>query len=469
MPSTTELEARIRVYALRFDREFPPTAGVERRIMARIAITPRQSRQPRTLRPEWTRAGGFVRELAMVSVLVLLVGLLVVGAARLRGLEPRPSSPSIGVIAKSTVNFSALDFVSADVGWIAETKAGPGGGPTVLFRTADGGRTWQRRLTWDGPGPVQVRFSADGAEGLVVGQGGVPLFRTTDGGATWQRMALPPQAYQIAQVYFLDAREGWLISYLNEATPGFAGVFHTTDGAQHWTQTARLDVNQLFNYGRTGGGLQGSLVFRDSSTGWMLTGGVSGTNVPIVPPFMYITHDGGMTWAVQTLATQVGVEMNSGNTGISLPEFFNSREGALLATVFTFPPPGTNQPITFQGTYVYTTSDGGDHWSGPQAIALPGAVTGYQGISMLDARTWVITTGSGLARTTDAGAHWQVLSGGLPADGRVTAIDFQNANSGWAAEVVGGKPATLTATLALYATTDGGAHWTKLSVPDIGG
>ena len=41
MPSTTELEARLRGYALRFDREFPPTASVERRIMARIAITPR--------------------------------------------------------------------------------------------------------------------------------------------------------------------------------------------------------------------------------------------------------------------------------------------------------------------------------------------------------------------------------------------------------------------------------------------
>jgi photosystem II stability/assembly factor-like uncharacterized protein len=469
MPSTTELEARLRGYALRFDREFPPTASVERRIMARIAITPRQSRQARTLRPEWTRAGGFVRELAMASVLVLLVGLLVVGAVKLRGLGPRPSSPPIGVIAKSAVNFSALDFVSADVGWIAETKAGPDGGPTVIFKTTDGGRTWHQQLSWDGPGPAQVRFSADGTEGLVVGQGGVPLYRTTDGGATWQRMALPPQAYQIALVYFLDAREGWVISYLNEATPGFAGVFHTTDGAQHWTQTARLDVNQVFSYARTGGSLQGSGVFHDSSTGWLIPAEISGTNVPIVPPFMYITHDGGTTWAVQSLPAPVGTTMNSGNTGISPPEFFNSREGVLLVTVFAIPPPGTQQPITFQGTYVYTTIDGGDHWSGPQAIALPGGAAGYQGISVLDARTWVISTGSGLARTTDAGAHWQVLSEGLPADGRVTAIDFQNANSGWAEEVVGGKPATLTATLALYGTTDGGAHWTKLTVPDLGG
>jgi photosystem II stability/assembly factor-like uncharacterized protein len=469
METRADLEERLRGYAREYDREFPPTNGVERRVIARISLAP--GRPSRTSSWRWPSgvAGGFVRELAIVAMLVLLAGVLVVGAIKLRSLPTRTVTPRVTAtpqVAKPALPpayWTALHFVSADMGWIAETKSNQtGAGPTFIYKTADGGRTWQQQLTWDGPGPTQVRFSADGSHGLVVGNGGVPLFRTTDGGAHWQRMAPPPQATQVALQYFLNADEGWIISYLNEAAPGFAGVFHTTDGGQTWTQTARLDVNQDFSHGQLGGSLQGNLVFSDASTGWMVPGTVSGTGITPVPPFLYVTHDSGKTWAVQTFAVPFGVASNSSTASFSPPQFFNDGGGVVLESVLSYPADTAHAP-TIQGTYAYTTTDGGDHWSAPQQVVVPGGSFSFPAFSMIDARTW-LTFGPTVERTTDGGQHWEILAGALPANTYATEVDFQDVNHGWAGAISSTTPPTL----AIYQTRDGGAHWTALTAPPLG-
>jgi len=261
-------------------------------------------------------------------------------------------------------------------------------------------------------------------------------------------------------LYFLDAREGWVVSYLNEATPGFAGVFHTTDGGRQWTQTAHLDVNQVFSYGLIGGSLQGSLMFHDSSTGWFTGTTVSGTNIPVVAPHMYVTHDGGKTWSVQILPTTAAVTLDSSNASFGLPQFFSQQQGILLVTKFSAG--SVQQGPSLQGTYVYSTTDGGSHWSDPQALVLPEGVTFVRSLVAVDASEWFVLSNSGIARTTDGGRHWTTLVG-WPSDENAVAIEFQNADIGWA-EVVGGGTHP---TLATYRTTDGGAHWSRFSVPNV--
>jgi photosystem II stability/assembly factor-like uncharacterized protein len=470
METRTDLEERLRSYAGEYDREFPPTGGVERRIIARIALAPSPSAQALRRPWAWGMAGGLVRELAIVSILALLAGVLVVGAARLRSLPTRTvtpqvtATPPVGKGAQPLADWTGLHFVSGDVGWIAETKttsATTGPGPTFVYKTTDGGRTWQQQLTWDGPGPAQVRFSADGAQGLVVGQGGVPLFTTADAGAHWQRMSLPPQATQVALQYFLDAREGWIISYLNEATPGFAGVFHTTDGGQSWTQTARLDVNQDFSHGQAGGSLQGNLIFSDSSTGWLTPVASSSTGITPVQPFLYVTHDGGKTWSVQTFAPPAGVALNSSTAIFRPPVFFNDRDGVEMVIQQSVPVGGAAP--TLGGTYAYTTTDGGDHWSAPQAVVVP-AGNFAPDFAMIDSKTWLLFGGAKVERTSDGGRHWEVLGGALPADSFALQHDFQDVNHGWVAIIVfAAQP-----TLEVYQTSDGGAHWTALTVPALG-
>jgi len=469
METRTDIEERLRGYAREYDREFPSTNGVERRIIARMSLAPvRPARIPGWRWPSAV-AGGFVRELAIVAILLLLAGVLVVGATKLRSLPTRTvaprvtATPQVSKPALPPAYWTGLHFVSANVGWIAQTKTnvGPSSpGPTFVYKTSDGGRTWQQHLTWDGPGPVQIRFSSDGSEGLVVGQGGVPLFRTADGGAHWQRMAIPPQAGQVALQYFLDAREGWIIAYLNEATPGFAGVFHTTDGGQSWTETARLDVNQDFSHGLSGGSLQGNLAFLDSSNGWMTPASYSGTGITPVPAYLYVTHDGGKTWGVQEFAVPAAVGMNTSTASFVPPDFVNDREGVVLVTQESVPN-GPGAP-TIGATYAYTTSDGGAHWSAPQKVVIPG--NGYGHLVLFDARTWLTFNASQIERTTDGGVHWETLAGGLPPNTYATELDFQDVNHGWLAAVI----SSARPTLAFYRTSDGGAHWTALAAPPLG-
>src|SRR5260370_16868382 len=119
-----------------------------------------------------------------------------------------------------------MDFISADQGWIAGARSSLAlAGPTVLFRTTDSGHTWQSQLTWEGPGPGQIRFSPDGVQGLVVGRGGGPLFTTSDGGAHWQRQPIPSQLRSADLIYLPDPPEGSITPYLSNATPPPAHVF----------------------------------------------------------------------------------------------------------------------------------------------------------------------------------------------------------------------------------------------------
>src|SRR5260370_30853732 len=176
MPTTTEIEARLRGYARQYDQEFPSTARAESRTMARIAITPRPLARVTEQWRKWGLAGVLVRSLAIACLVLIAVGALAVGVTRLRAAQ-RHNVPSIGAPGKLDVYFTGMDFISADQGWIAETRSSLSlAGPTVLFRTTDSGHTWQSQLTWEGPGPGQIRFSPDGVQGLVGGRGGGPPF-----------------------------------------------------------------------------------------------------------------------------------------------------------------------------------------------------------------------------------------------------------------------------------------------------
>jgi photosystem II stability/assembly factor-like uncharacterized protein len=464
MATTTEIEARLRGYARQYDQAFPSTTRAESRTMARIAITPRPLARATEQRPKWALAGALVRSLAIACLVLIAVGALAFGVSKLRTTQ-RLNVPSIGAPGKLDVYPTGMDFISADQGWIAETKSSLSlAGPTVLFMTTDGGQSWQSQLTWDGPGPAQIRFSPEGVQGLVVGRGGVPLFITGDGGAHWQRQQIPSQMTSADLIYFLDAREGWIMGYLNESTPGFAGVFHTTDGGQHWTQTARLDVGQVFSYGQRGGSLQGSLIFHDSSTGWLTPTAMSGTGIPVVEPHLYITHDSGRSWSVQTFASPTGAGLNSTNAVVAVPQFFSQRQGILVVTQFSTPPVGPGQPgPTIQATYVYSTTDGGATWTSPRQLVLPGGFDGFGTLTAVDANNWTLTSNGRVSRSTDSGRHWSLVVGWPPANAKVVAVEFQSASTAWAEVAVFGVHPTL----ALYRTIDGGSHWSKVTAPAV--
>src|SRR5450759_2573256 len=102
METRTDLEARLREYARQYDRDFPSTIGVERRIRARMAVAPSQPTRT-SRRWEWGTAGGLAREVAIVGILVLLAGVLIVGATKLRSLQTQTVTPPVTVTAPAGI------------------------------------------------------------------------------------------------------------------------------------------------------------------------------------------------------------------------------------------------------------------------------------------------------------------------------------------------------------------------------
>jgi photosystem II stability/assembly factor-like uncharacterized protein len=113
-----------------------------------------------------------------------------------------------------------------------EFAAGNSGG---MVRTSDGGRHWtnleiphlralDRSLFLSG----QIAWVTDRDGGDLV------LFRTTDGGSSWDefRTTLPPGWPELREVSFLDRNHGWLV--LKHKSDDQIRILATHDGGRTW-------------------------------------------------------------------------------------------------------------------------------------------------------------------------------------------------------------------------------------------
>ena len=117
-------------------------------------------------------------------------------------------------------------FLDEDTGWLC---GGTTGSPyrACISRTTDGGETWG---PWSAAGPLVVNLSfADADTGFAVGNDYETIFRTTDGGASWQTVhRLDGSDYE----YLGDVET---LSVTDAVAVGYAGcVLATTDGGDNW-------------------------------------------------------------------------------------------------------------------------------------------------------------------------------------------------------------------------------------------
>jgi len=323
------------------------------------------------------------------------------------------------------------------------------------------------------------------------------ILRTSDGGLTWVDRSpqglLPPY-----DGFFLDAQNAWISVYSQDT--GRFNFLHSTDGGQTWTE---------YPYGPPSG-----LHFKDALNGWAVTADVGAGNV------MYSlsqTSDGGKTWAPIPVTPQepetglppgtihlcnmcedsfyydpgrmiivygdmgsmepggsvsMQVSFDLGKTwqkkSLPLPPgeakalvapnaaiFFDDRDGLLPVHLTRMNPDGSyaEQRLVF-----YATQDGGQSWSLQPAV--PGTVPLYMSIQVDASQDVFVVGDKALYASHDRARTWQAVASDLDfstTDTRsVSAIDFINASTGWA--LIMENQVNV-----LYATIDGGAHWTMLN------
>lgn len=188
------------------------------------------------------------------------------------------------------------------------------GFPHIIYRSADGGETWDTGENIDSRQLTRIGFDSTGDYGWCVGNNGYiisttdsglnwsqvnvllstspfismcftdedygwalgirTILHTQNGGDSWTYISLPQDISITRDIFFSSRENGWIVS----AT----GVARSTDGGETWNHAQNI-VDSSFT----------AITFTDSLTGWLT--GYSG--------LLYKTEDGGESWELVDLET----------------------------------------------------------------------------------------------------------------------------------------------------------------------
>jgi photosystem II stability/assembly factor-like uncharacterized protein len=386
----------------------------------------------------WQRRLGV---LAAVLLTALLVGslLLVMSLAR-RSSEGTPGNtlhPS--KLVGGTGSLISLHMIDLTTGWALSEHA--------VLRTTDGGLQWKNVTP---PRTVLTRESMAAFLTTSLAWVATPqangtttqVLRTIDGGQTWQQSTV--QATFLRQITFIDSQHGWILSgWGTTGGPAEAvSVFRTSDGGKTWSNVANA-LPASTDTPPPGhlpfGGQKSGIHFLNVSTGW-----ITGTAVVSDLVWLYMSQDGGSTWNQQSLSLPSGVP--SAQLSLLSPTFFSATDG-ILPIIFS-------DLITGRGiaTDIYVTHDGGTTWK--STVPLPAT---FGTLDFVDMQHGWATNGMVLYTTSDGGQHWTKLSPGTNFK-QITYLSFVSSATGWA---IGRQNNTSSF---LLKTTDGGKTWTPIPI-----
>ena len=337
-----------------------------------------------------------------------------------------PQVPSTGdASSSSNLTLVEADPLDASAGWALLCTLPPSGGQceSWVSSTSDGGSTWSTP-TKVGPQPVptggdsghHIHF-VDRSNGFVYGSANT-AFVTHDGGRTWAGTDLhflevvavvgqSPWTWAITypcgkgtsptcpfEIYL--SRDGGRIWAESWALPGnlepqqavafgeggllvsgrgSGDMFMTADSGSHWTTLAgRCSADTYANYVATS----------DGTELWHACGGAF---PDLAPRTLFVSEDGGATWAQRSMVASPGPS----TLGIPTPAVLVSRErGTALLAMDQSP--------------MMVSRDSGKSWA-PTTKA-----QGFKSVAYASAAiVWAVYTNGAIWISTDGGSGWSPL------------------------------------------------------------
>ncbi len=316
-------------------------------------------------------------------------------------------------------------FTDRDHGWII--TGGPQG-TGAIFRTTDGGATWQDMARCK-LNAIDHRFYGafflDPTTGWVCGEHGEGedgvLWHTRDGGHSWEvwEAGAPgtglPLSHPFCQIHFCSPTRGFIVS---SGLP----LLETDDGGRSW-QTC--PEKNLFPYGLT------FTPTPDGERGILLSQDLDPLTWEPLKTCHFITRDQGRTWKPVNDQFE-GVEQ--GGIDIACCGFFNEERGLLCG------PEGV----------LYRTENGGRTW---EKIEHPWGISDLNTLRVLpDGQAWLGGHNGICAASTDYGHTWTQLP--IPTKSEILSLLFFPDGTGF---VVGYDDLAMT-------TKDGGRTWASLNL-----
>lgn len=366
--------------------------------------------------------------------------------------ETPPASPAAGLTPFPLPALQFLDWVDEEAGWALSRDE------RRILLTLDAGRTW-RYVTPSGLSIHSIfaldRLSAWASSGDP-GPSRAPtmLYRTRDGGASWQAFEVP---LPLGAVRFLDHENGWTFgSYMGcGAGSCFMEIYRTQDGGESWQvlpvqspfgeqdphpQTVRIRTGQEFS-------------FNDAETIW-LAGSIWANQDHGLNALLWVSRDAGLSWQELRLPLPDSAPGPAVPDYVSPPSFVSQEQAFLYAHYFQ----DSAGPSPQSWLVFFSSLDGGTTWTAlPQALAVPSRSILLDFVTAADFFALCL---EGLCRSKDGGQTWEAIQSGLPFDPlqnqTLLSLDFVSPQVGWA--LVSGMEGEQD----LFQTTTGGLIWLRL-------
>ena len=319
-----------------------------------------------------------------MRLVTILLALMPIAATANQRMEGAPAARAWHTLATEAYPKKRDDLVFVDA-----RTAFYGTGKGNLYRTVDGGRSWQ--VVWSHPGTfIRSLAFVDSKHGFLGNLGAglasvtdsVPLYETKDGGLTWQA-AQVPSAPGICSIDVLKSRsihEGDVTDrfYIHAAgrADGPAKLLRSENGGETWRLIDLADR----------AGMILDVKFIDPNVGFVFaatSGDVAQSNALILK-----TNDGGRTWREVYRSKRL-------NEITWKASFANNRIGYVTLQ--------NNDQANVQQR-VAKTIDGGEHWFEVPLVADQSAQEFGIGFVSPE-RGWVGTAAGGF-ETTNGGHTW---------------------------------------------------------------
>ncbi len=345
---------------------------------------------------------------------------------------------------------------------------------TGVYRSTNGGLTWEQTLNTNGESIESVEISTSNPE-IVYAGGNSSIYRSEDGGQTWKRVSgggkngwgSPGVRAGFPIDFQVDPRNPDRI-FANEYG---GGNFLSEDGGKTWVDASR---------GYTGA-LVRALAVDPNEPGRVIAAARSG---------IFISYDGGSNWIGLSYPPVVSMEWNAVAIDPTNPQnivsetnwenlLVNSRDGGMTwnyvlvdfrgqrvgwhAIVFAPSDPnivyagstGFFSAGTFDSSQpakgIYSSLDGGENWKPANNELTQNASVFGLAVDMQNPQVvFAATSNHGLLKTTDGGQNWYTVQGGLPQTGAntvsISPVDANIILTGFERK-------------ALYLSEDGGQTW----------
>jgi hypothetical protein len=231
----------------------------------------------------------------------------------------------------------------------------------------------------------------------------------------------------INELIAINSKVAWAAAYdaVNPISAPITEFTITTDGGKHWTAGSISEFPDYYLIGTAP--LSATLCYASIS------------NLDGIAKVVKTT-DGGATWTAQ-----LNYDFGAGEFAFFADiYFFNANEGLLFGDQ-------TDGYFT-----IFTTSDGGNHWTRVPQANMPAAIATDEASYTLSAEGvgntfWTVSTAGRIWKTTDKGLHWNAYQSSE------TLIDFSNLKMRDALHGLWGVHDEL------YRTVDGGITWNEIT------